>query len=71
MQLIWMGLIIGIGIALPSSRALSSLLFNTSSTDVATYAAVALLLALVALVASYLPARKAMSVDPIVALRAE
>ena len=65
------GLIFGIAGAFLTSRALSSLLFHTSSTDPVTYGSVALLLAVVALIASYLPARRAMKVDPIVALRAE
>jgi putative ABC transport system permease protein len=65
--------IIGIGIGLAGSLALtrlmSSLLFGVSPTDAATFAAVPALLAAVALVACYLPARRAAHVDPTVALR--
>ena len=50
---------------------MSSLLFGVSPTDAATFAAGALLLLGLALLASYLPARRASGVDPIVALRAE
>jgi ABC-type lipoprotein release transport system permease subunit len=48
-----------------------ALLFATEPTDVATFAGVALVLAVVALLACFLPARRASSVDPLVALRGE
>lgn len=61
----------GIAGALALSRAIASLLFNLSPTDPATLGGVAALLASVALLASYLPARRATRVDPLVALRSE
>jgi len=53
------------------SRVLESLLYGVSATDLPTYLLVALLLLGVATLASYLPARRAMRVDPNVALRYE
>jgi len=50
---------------------MSSLLFDVSATDVATYVTVSALLAVVALVATYIPARRATRVDPMKALRYE
>lgn len=65
------GLGIGLALALALSRYLSSLLYEVTPTDVVTYSGIALLLAGVALLASYLPARTATKVDPISALRYE
>jgi putative ABC transport system permease protein len=65
------GLTSGLIVALVTSRALASLLFDLSPTDPATLAAVCALLGTIALVASYLPARRATRIDPVVALRAE
>jgi predicted permease len=68
-KLVVVGLAIGFGLSVALTRFLSSILFKTGATDVVTFAAVGLLLAVVALVACYLPARRAMKVDPMVALR--
>ena len=65
------GLAVGIAASLALTRYLKSVLFGVTTTDVLTYAAVALLLCLVSLVACYIPARRATKVDPMVALRYE
>jgi predicted permease len=62
---------VGIAAALPLTRLMSSVLYGVRPTDPATYAGVALLLLAIALVASYLPARRAAHIDPGKALRAE
>jgi putative ABC transport system permease protein len=64
-----MGLAIGIGLALMVSRAISSLLFATTTTDPMTLALVVLILAAVALAAVYFPARRAAHIPPTEALR--
>jgi predicted permease len=65
------GIALGIGVALVLTRVMSALLFGVGPTDPTTYAAVSVALAAVALLATYLPARRASRVDPVVALRAE
>ncbi|HEX9671778.1 MAG TPA: FtsX-like permease family protein, partial [Thermoanaerobaculia bacterium] len=65
------GLAAGLAGALALTRLLGSLLFEVSATDPATFAAVPLLLAAVAVLASWLPARRAARVDPAVALRTD
>ncbi len=65
------GAVAGILLSLGASRFLSSLLYGAQSSDLVTLASVAFLLLVVALFASYIPARRAMRVDPIVALRYE
>jgi putative ABC transport system permease protein len=71
MALTMLGVGIGLALALAASRFLQKLLFEVQPTDPMTYAGVAALLAAVALVACYIPARRATKVDPMVALRYE
>jgi putative ABC transport system permease protein len=65
------GIAIGAAGALVSTRVLSTMLYEVKPGDPATYVTIAAVLAAVALVASYIPARRASSVDPSSALRAE
>jgi len=65
------GLAVGVPCALAASRLLGHMLFGVSANDPATLAAVAFALAAVATLAGYIPARRAMRVDPLVALRYE
>ena len=63
------GVAVGLGGAFLVSRALAAMLFEVSPTDPLIFAGMALLFVAVALIASYLPARRALDVDPAVALR--
>jgi putative ABC transport system permease protein len=69
MAVIFIGLALGIAGALALTRLISTMLFGVKPADPLTYAAVVLTLASVALAACYIPARRAMRVDPMVALR--
>ena len=70
-RLALVGVAIGIAGAFAATRAMSSLLYSVSATDPLTFIVVAVLLAAVTLAACYIPARRAMRVDPMVALRYE
>jgi ABC-type lipoprotein release transport system permease subunit len=63
------GILIGSGLALAATRVLRSLLFEISPTDVFTFAGVAVGLFGIAALATYLPARAAMAVDPVQVLK--
>jgi putative ABC transport system permease protein len=70
-KLVAIGVVLGTAAALGLTQIISASLFGVSATDPLTYVGVAALLALIALAACYLPARRAMKVDPMVALRYE
>ena len=70
-KLVGLGLLLGLGATLLASRAMGSILFQTSAYDPFTLAAITLLLAVVALLACLLPAQRATKVNPIEALRAD
>ena len=71
LKLAAIGMVVGIALALATTRLMSALLFGTSPTDVVTYAAAAALLTIIATAASLVPALRASRVDPLKALRDE
>ena len=71
MRPVAIGLAVGIMGSLAAGRILGGLLFGVESTDPSTLVAMPLLMTVAALAASYLPARRAARIDPILALRAE
>jgi predicted permease len=70
-KLVSIGICLGLVGAILLARSIASLLFGITPFDTATFASVSLLLAIVALLASYIPARRATRIDPVVALRFE
>jgi len=70
-RIVGAGVVIGLAASLGLTRLLANLLFSVSTADPLTFSAVALTLILVAMLASYIPARRTLRVDPIVALRYE
>jgi putative ABC transport system permease protein len=70
-KLTLLGVAVGLGAAWGLSRVLGNLLFEIKATDPATFLSISLLLVSIALLACFFPARRALSVDPMIALRAE
>ena len=70
-KLTLLGVVIGVAAAWALTRLLAGLLFEVNATDPATFLSISLLLVSIALIACFLPARRALSVDPVIALRAE
>ena len=71
MKLVFAGIVVGISLAFAVTHGLARFLYGVGASDPTTFAAVTLVLTLVALLASYLPARRATQVDPLTALREE
>ena len=71
MKLAALGIVLGIAVSLPSTRLLRSLLFDVTATDPLTFVLASAGLVLIALPACYLPARRALKIDPAHALRTD
>jgi ABC-type antimicrobial peptide transport system permease subunit len=69
MRLALIGIAVGAVVSLVVASLISAMLFNTAPTDPATFAAMVALLTVVAILAGYIPARRASRVNPMVALR--
>jgi predicted permease len=70
-SVVGVGIVLGLAGAVALSRVLTSLLFGVSATDLATYAGVTIFLGAIAALASWLPARRAAALDPLIALKAD
>jgi ABC-type antimicrobial peptide transport system permease subunit len=70
-RVVVVGIAIGVAAALAATRALGSLLFGVAPVDPATFVAMSAVMIVIGLLASYLPARRASSIDPIESLRSE
>ncbi len=68
---VWIGMLVGSAASLATTQLLQNFLYGVSASDPITFGAVAILLGIVALLASCIPARRATKVDPMVALRCE
>ena len=71
LELTGAGIVVGLAGAVLLTRVMASLLFGVSTTDIATFSTVPLVLIATAALASYIPARRATRVDPVIALRDE
>jgi putative ABC transport system permease protein len=71
LKLVLIGVAVGLAASMVLTRVMSSLLFGVSSTDPATFAIISLVLVGAGVLASYIPARRATKVDPMIALRYE
>jgi ABC-type antimicrobial peptide transport system permease subunit len=70
-RLVLVGVVIGAIVSIGLTRLIQSLLYGIGATDPITFAGVILLLMLVSLIANYLPTRRAMKINPVIALRQE
>jgi ABC-type antimicrobial peptide transport system permease subunit len=70
-RVVVIGVVLGLGVALWATKALSTLLFGVTAVDVPTFAAMSAAMVGIGLIASYVPARRASRVDPIVSLRGD
>ena len=71
MSLALAGLVLGLAAAVPLARLLRSMLFGVRESDMLTFATASIVLAAIAMLASYLPARRASRIDPLLSMRTE
>jgi ABC-type antimicrobial peptide transport system permease subunit len=71
LRIVAIGLVVGLAAAIPATRLMRGLLFQVGPNDPATFAAIGVMLAAVAIVASYVPARRGTQIDPVVTLKSE